>query len=121
MPSRSRTTSNDQPDAAPHTESRPESAESPAASIKMPYLSAEMAIPSPGLRLKAGPVNLAIPTRYLYYGGLGALTVAGAVEWPITGALAATGLIINRIRKPSTHPEKSESAEAGTQKQPAQR
>jgi hypothetical protein len=55
--------------------------------------------------MKAGPVELSLPTRYLYYGGLGALTVAGAVEWPIAGALAATGLIVGRFRKPASRPE----------------
>lgn len=122
MPSRSRTTSSDRPASAPGTETRPESAEPPAtstATINLPYLSAEIAIPGPGIRVKAGPVNVAIPTRYLYYGGLGALTIAGTVDWPIAGALAATGLIISRIRKPAT--EQPETARAGAQKQPSHR
>ncbi|WP_067679526.1 hypothetical protein [Nocardia miyunensis] len=122
MPSRSRTTSNDRPASAPRAESRPAPAEpppAPAATLNLPYLSAEVAIPGPGIKVKAGPVNLAIPTRYLYYGGLGALTVAGAVDWPITGALAATGLIINRMRKPA--PEQPETTRAGARKQPSKR
>ncbi|MBY8862266.1 hypothetical protein K7711_37745 [Nocardia sp. CA2R105] len=115
MPSRSRTTSNDRPASAPRAESHPAPA-APAATLNLPYLSAEVAIPGPGIKITAGPVNLAIPTRYLYYGGLGALTIAGTVEWPITGALAATGLIINRIRKPA--PEQPDTAQAGAQKKP---
>ncbi|MBU3062329.1 hypothetical protein KO481_12430 [Nocardia sp. NEAU-G5] len=123
MPSRSRTTSNDRPASAPEPESVPASADrpaAPAATINLPYLSAEVAIPGPGIRVKAGPVNLAIPTRYLYYGGLGALTIAGAVDWPITGALAATGLIISRIRKPAAA-EPPDTARVGAQKKPSHR
>ncbi|WP_063034883.1 hypothetical protein [Nocardia grenadensis] len=76
----------------------------PAATLALPFLDAKIAIPGQGIKMKAGPVELSLPTRYLYYGGLGALTVAGAVEWPIAGALAATGLIVGRLRK-SSRPE----------------
>lgn len=77
----------------------------PAATLALPFLTAEVAIPGQGIKMKAGPVELSLPTRYLYYGGLGALAVAGAVEWPIAGALAATGLIVGRLRKPASRPE----------------
>lgn len=77
----------------------------PAATLALPFLDAKIAIPGQGIKVKAGPVELSLPTRYLYYGGLGALTVAGAVEWPIAGALAATGLIVGRLRKPASRPE----------------
>ncbi|MFI9531862.1 hypothetical protein ACIG56_01345 [Nocardia fusca] len=76
-----------------------------AATLTLPFFDAEVAIPGQGIKMKAGPVELSLPTRYLYYGGLGALTVAGAVEWPIAGALAATGLIVGRLRKPASRPE----------------
>lgn len=77
----------------------------PAATLALPFLDAKIAIPGQGIKMKAGPVELSLPTRYLYYGGLGALTVAGAVEWPIAGALAATGLIVGRLRKPASRSE----------------
>jgi hypothetical protein len=118
MPSRSRTTNTGRATAAPtgkapekSTGSREETAEqlatqnAPVATLELPYLSARVAIPGQGIRMKAGPVELSVPTRYLYYGGLGALTVAGAVEWPIAGALAATGLIVGRLRKPAASAE----------------
>lgn len=79
---------------------RPSARAAPAAGISLPHLSAELAIPGRGLEVKAGPVELSLPTRYLYYGGLGALAVAGAVELPLAGALAAAGLIVDRMRRP---------------------
>ncbi|WP_063058334.1 hypothetical protein [Nocardia sienata] len=83
----------------------------PAASITLPHLSAEVAIPGRGLEVKAGPVELSLPTRYIYYGGLGALAVAGAVELPLAGALAAAGLIVDRMRRP--HAAAPESVGSG--------
>ncbi|MGW5382339.1 hypothetical protein [Nocardia sp. NPDC003963] len=102
MPSRSKATSTGRAAptfAAPADPADPPAA--PAATLELPYLSARVAIPGPGISVKAGPFEFALPTRYLYYGGLGALTVAGAVELPIAGALAAAGLIVDRLRKPS--------------------
>ncbi|MGW6333096.1 hypothetical protein [Nocardia rhamnosiphila] len=84
---------------------QPTAEAAPAATLALPFFDAKVAIPGQGIKLKAGPVELSLPTRYLYYGGLGALTVAGAVEWPIAGALAATGLIVGRLRKPAARPE----------------
>jgi len=113
MPPRTRATSSGKSASAPSAEARKKSAEpatteaaaadtAPAATLNLPFLSAQVAIPGSGVSVKAGPVNVSLPTRYLYYGGLGALTVVGAVEWPIAGALAATGLVIDRMRKPTT-------------------
>lgn len=90
---------------------QPTAEAAPAATLTLPFFDAKVAIPGQGIKMKAGPVELSLPTRYLYYGGLGALTVAGAVEWPIAGALAATGLIVGRLRKPASRPE-SVSADA---------
>ncbi|GGL40065.1 hypothetical protein GCM10011588_63540 [Nocardia jinanensis] len=100
--------SQEKPAEQPATENAPE------ATLDLPYLNARVAIPGQGIRMKAGPIELSVPTRYLYYGGLGALTVAGAVEWPIAGALAATGLIIGRLRKPATSAEPAGAGTAGT-------
>ncbi|NKY33065.1 hypothetical protein HGA13_08275 [Nocardia speluncae] len=87
-------------------DSRPAATETaPAATLTLPFLDARVAIPEKGIMMKAGPVELSLPTRYLYYGGIGALAVVGAVEWPIAGALAATGLIIGRLRKSAPEPE----------------
>ncbi|WP_327150279.1 hypothetical protein [Nocardia sp. NBC_01329] len=87
------------PDGQPTTETVP------AATLALPFLDARVAIPGQGITMKAGPVELSLPTRYLYYGGLGALAVVGAVEWPIAGALAATGLIVGRLRRSASEPE----------------
>lgn len=86
-------------------DSRPATETAPAATLALPFLDARVAIPGEGIMMKAGPVELSLPTRYLYYGGIGALAVVGAVEWPIAGALAATGLIIGRLRKSAPEPE----------------
>ncbi|WP_157172082.1 hypothetical protein [Nocardia higoensis] len=108
MPTQTRATSDDKPVPAPRAKTPDQSADAPAAGhtpaamLNLPFFRAEVAIPGPGVKVKAGPINLSLPTRYLYYGGLGALTVAGAVEWPIAGALAATGLVVDRIRKPAS-------------------
>ncbi|MET8796911.1 hypothetical protein ABZV91_10740 [Nocardia sp. NPDC004568] len=98
------------------TQERPaeQPATAPAATLTLPFLDAEIAIPGQGIKMKAGPVELSLPTRYLYYGGLGALTVAGAVEWPIAGALAATGLIVGRLRKPASRSEPVGAGAAAT-------
>ncbi|GGL31664.1 hypothetical protein [Nocardia jinanensis] len=105
MPSRSKAASAGRvapPIATPaEPADRPAARAAPAATLNLPYLSAEVAIPGPGINVKAGPVEFALPTRYLYYGGLGVLTVAGAVELPVAGALAAAGLIVDRLRRPS--------------------
>lgn len=85
----------------------------PAATLNLPFLSARVAIPGQGIDMKAGPVRLSLPTRYLYYGGLGALTVAGAIEWPIAGALAVTGLIVDRLRTPAADRPQAVGAGAG--------
>ncbi|MGA6207508.1 hypothetical protein ACPESR_22440 [Nocardia testacea] len=102
MPSRNNTNSPGQssPATTAPPADRPRTGGAPAARIALPHLSAQVAIPGPGIDVKAGPVELSLPTRYLYYGGLGALTVAGAVELPLAGALAAAGLIVDRMRRP---------------------
>lgn len=82
----------------------------PAATLALPFFDARIAIPGEGVRMKAGPVEMSLPPRYLYYGGIGALAVAGAVEWPIAGALAATGLIVGRLRKSAPRAETAGAA-----------
>ncbi|MGW5385386.1 hypothetical protein [Nocardia sp. NPDC003963] len=78
---------------------QPTTGTAPAATLALPFLDARIAVPGEGIMMKAGPVELSLPARYLYYGGIGALAVVGAVEWPVAGALAATGLIIGRLRR----------------------
>ncbi|PXX54861.1 hypothetical protein DFR70_1222 [Nocardia tenerifensis] len=75
---------------------------SPAAADKNPFLSASLGLPGPGADVHVGPVNLTLPTGYLYYGGLGALAVAGTLEWPVAVALGAGGLLVDRFRKTRT-------------------
>ncbi|WP_063058534.1 hypothetical protein [Nocardia sienata] len=100
--------SREKPPGQPTTEA------APAATLALPFFDAKVAIPGQGIKMKAGPVELSLPTRYLYYGGLGALTIAGAVEWPIAGALAATGFIVGRLRKPASRPETVGAGAAAT-------
>ena len=115
MPPHSRNTRSENSAPARHAETPPEPTEpaarsAPTATIDLPYLHAEIAVPGRGINVKAGPISVAVPTRYLYYGGVGALAVAGAVEWPIAGALAATGLLVNHLRKPTTTPGPPDTA-----------
>lgn len=110
-PSSANSTVRPSPAAPAKTADRPSARAAPAASLTLPHLSAEVAIPGRGIDVKAGPVELSLPTRYIYYGGLGALAVAGAVELPLAGALAAAGLIVDRMRRP--HAAGPESARGG--------
>lgn len=53
------------------------------------------------------------PTDLIYYGGLGALAVAGALEWPVALAVAgATWVIRGRGRQPMAPPERGHEPEA---------
>ncbi|MGW6331738.1 hypothetical protein [Nocardia rhamnosiphila] len=102
MPSPSSTNSTGRPSSAAPMRSadRSPARAAPAAGLTLPHLSAEVAIPGRGIDVKAGPVELSLPTRYIYYGGLGALALAGALELPLAAALAAAGLIVDRMRRP---------------------
>ncbi|WNM29294.1 hypothetical protein RKE30_02215 [Streptomyces sp. Li-HN-5-11] len=65
--------------------------------VPIPYLSLEK-LPA---RLEKVPIDLEkLPTRDLaFYGGLGALAVAGALEWPVALAIGgATWLVRSRRR-----------------------
>jgi hypothetical protein len=68
----------------------------------MPFISASLTLPHPGANIRVGPVNMTLPTGYLYYGGLGALAIAGTLEWPLALTLGAGGLLIERLRKRDT-------------------
>jgi hypothetical protein len=68
------------------------------ASIKAPFVSASLTVPGPGAAVKVGPVSMTLPTGYLYYTGLGALAVAGTIEWPVAAALGAGGFLVGQLR-----------------------
>lgn len=77
---------------------KPDTQRRPTAALELPFVSASVTLPRPGAAVRVGPVSMTVPTGYLYYGGLGILTVAGAIEWPIAVTFAAGGLLVERIR-----------------------
>jgi hypothetical protein len=44
-------------------------------------------------------VKLPPPERLAFYGGLGALAVAGAVEWPVAAAIGVATMVARRSRR----------------------
>ncbi|TSE01497.1 hypothetical protein FOS14_02825 [Skermania sp. ID1734] len=74
------------------------SEEKQSATIQVPFVSASITVPGPGAAVKVGPVAMTLPTGYLYYGGLGALALAGTIEWPVAATLAAGGFVVDRFR-----------------------
>jgi hypothetical protein len=95
-----------EPEAAP-------GAREPAAafSAKLPFASASLRLPGPGAVGTVGPVRVTLPTGALYYGGLGALVIAGALD-PVVGVGAAlAGVAFGRrlLRDPA--PEVGPSGE----------
>ncbi|MEU7764778.1 hypothetical protein AB0B25_06610 [Nocardia sp. NPDC049190] len=70
----------------------------PTSSIKLPFASASLTVPGPGAVVEVGPVSVTLPTNYLYYTGLGALAIAGTIEWPVAAALGAGGFLVSRVR-----------------------
>lgn len=85
------------------SKTRTEQPQRPAtAAIELPFFSASLTLPHPGANIRVGPVNMTLPTGYLYYGGLGALAIAGTLEWPLAFTLGAGGLLIDRLRKRDT-------------------
>lgn len=69
----------------------------PLVAINLPFVSASLTIPGPGAKASVGPVSVTLPTGVLYYGGVGALAVAGAIEWPIALGLGASGYLYRRF------------------------
>jgi hypothetical protein len=75
------------------------------ASIPIPYLTrkdvaanvqaAESAMPS------MQQVRIPPPERLVFYGGLGALAVVGAVEWPVAAAIGVATMVARRGRRRS--------------------
>jgi hypothetical protein len=52
-----------------------------------------------GRAVRAARNVLPTPTRLVYYGGLGAMAVAGVIEWPVAVAIGLGTAIGQRIRR----------------------
>jgi hypothetical protein len=52
----------------------------------------------------------------LYYGGLGALTVAGALEWPVALAVGGATLVLRGRRKGKAEERQEPKGDSGKQK-----
>ncbi|MEK8174790.1 hypothetical protein NKH77_54295 [Streptomyces sp. M19] len=58
------------------------------------------------------------PTRDLvFYGGLGALAVAGALDWPVALAIGGAALVVHGGQRAA--PERHEEQPAGSEPTPA--
>ncbi|SDQ65098.1 hypothetical protein [Thermostaphylospora chromogena] len=53
------------------------------------------------------------PERLLYYGGLGALAVLGAIEWPVAAAIGVGTMVAQRAIRKEAGPDTSPSAGDG--------
>ncbi len=71
--------------------------------VKVPFASAALHLPGPGAVASLGPVRVTLPTGALYYGGLAALVVGGALELPVAASAAIVGAVIGRrwLRHPA--------------------
>jgi hypothetical protein len=64
--------------------------------VKVPFASASVRLPGPGAVASVGPVRVTLPTGALYYGGLAALVVGGAMELPMAAGAALAGAVLGR-------------------------
>src|SRR5690606_13760273 len=53
------------------------------------------------------------PERLLYYGGLGALAMLGAIEWPVAAAIGIGTIVAQRAVRKEPEPDTSPSAGDG--------
>ncbi len=95
------------------TEATPPGAAEPAIafSAKIPFASASLRLPGPGAVGSLGPVRLTLPTGPLYYGGLGALAIAGALDPAIAAGAALAGVTFGRRLLRGPVPQVSRSDE----------
>lgn len=62
--------------------------------VSLPHVSRQEA----GQAVDAAKSFLPPPERMAYYGGLGALAVAGLIEWPVAAAIGVGTVIAQRAR-----------------------
>lgn len=69
-------------------------------SISIPYVTREDISANMRAAGSALPdVKLPPPERLAFYGGLGVLAVAGAVEWPVAAAIGVATMVARRSRR----------------------
>jgi hypothetical protein len=79
--------------------------------VPVPYITPEDLKASAQAMASRLPALPTPPTRdLLFYGGLGALAVAGALEWPIAAAIAGATMVVRGRTKGETK-ERQETAE----------
>ncbi|GAA4221984.1 hypothetical protein GCM10023075_11950 [Streptosporangium album] len=63
--------------------------------LHLPHINRQEA----GQAVDAAKSFLPPPERMVYYGGLGALAVAGLIEWPVAAAIGVGTMIAQRARR----------------------
>ncbi len=82
-----------------------------AFSARIPFASASLRLPGPGAVGTLGPVRVTLPTRGLYYGGLGALAITGALDPMVAAGAALAGVAFGRRLLRGSIPEAGRSDE----------
>ena len=71
-------------------------------SVPVPYLTREdLTAGMQAARSGMPGVKMPPPERLAFYGGLGALAVVGAVEWPVAAAIGVATVVARRGRRTS--------------------
>ena len=76
--------------------------------VTLPVVHARVPMPSIGL-----PAASSVPGRVLWLGGLGALAVFGAVDWPVVVVVAAGTWVAEQRARERLEREEATRAEAG--------
>lgn len=71
--------------------------------VHLPFFNASVGLPGPGAVAKVGPVQVTLPTGFLYFGGLALLAAAGTVELPVVVGVGVAGAVLGRrwLRRPA--------------------
>ena len=71
--------------------------------VHLPFFNASVGLPGPGAVAKVGPVQVTLPTGFLYFGGLAVLAAAGTVELPVVVGVGVAGAVLGRrwLRRPA--------------------
>jgi hypothetical protein len=77
------------------------------ATLRAPLISASLRLPGPGAVARIGPVRFSLPSGALYYAGVAALVVGGAVELPVAAGIALAGALLGRDRLGALRPSLS--------------
>ncbi|MDX3854861.1 hypothetical protein [Streptomyces sp. AK02-01A] len=85
------------------------------AELPIPYLTADDITANAratGAKLKAPTPSMPSPKRLAFYGGLGALAVLGAIDWPVAVAIGAATVVARSGRREAGERESAASSAA---------